>query len=263
MPCEVCGCHPTWADLAECGDMNCPWTLDVGKPIPPLTPEMMRSPEFSRITPAAPMSAPKPVADKVPAVVSTAAPQPHSWDEKVEKLVEGMEPPASNPAPVEPSASVTTTDAPETERASKISWAEMIAKNKDAPAPTAPKKPVATAAPAQPARPARSLSSSTQANDFDTIMHYIDEVMVWEGRYGPSCRITTKIDWNLRECRELYLYVKDQLHDRPFYVGKKRLYFYVGAIGNWGKAGFRISGHTKPVAKIKNSATCGVLHIEN
>jgi hypothetical protein len=53
-----------------------------------------------------------------------------------------------------------------------------------------------------------------------------------------------------------------ELDDQP--IPGTNLYYFVGTMGvNWGKAGsIRISGHTRPRARIATSSTCGVLHIE-
>jgi hypothetical protein len=91
--------------------------------------------------------------------------------------------------------------------------------------------------------------------------------MNWSGNFGPSVRVETPLRWENEQCRKLYLTLK-QKYDDQIISGSSRpkLYYYFGAIGNWGKAGFRISGHTKQRADLrggKNVRTEGVLHVEN
>jgi|GEM_PF-4411571 len=83
--------------------------------------------------------------------------------------------------------------------------------------------------------------------------------------WGPSVQIKTRIAWENPSCRRLYMYLKGKYDDRIIPCERKPpLYYYFGAIGHWGKAGFRISGHTKTRAKIKNNChTYGILHVEN
>ena len=103
-----------------------------------------------------------------------------------------------------------------------------------------------------------ALTKAEQA-DFDSIMNSVDR-MRWEGSHGPSVQVTTRLKWP--DCKHLYLTVKDELHDKN--IDGTNLFYIVGTVGvNWGKAGFRISGHTKAVANIANSQTRGVLHVEN
>lgn len=84
----------------------------------------------------------------------------------------------------------------------------------------------------------------------------------WGGRrgFGPEIVITTKLIWSNRDCQSLYLYLKDKYHDTKTNDG---LYYYFGAIGRWGKAGFRISAHSKHSSRIGTSTTYTVLHIGN
>jgi hypothetical protein len=63
------------------------------------------------------------------------------------------------------------------------------------------------------------------------------------------------------ECK-LYNSVRADLHDKAFSVGTRTLYYYCGAIGNWGKGRFRISWHSKPTKDVAASQTHGVLHSE-
>lgn len=256
MPCEICGAHPTWYDLSECTRKDCPWETNPGRPIPPLPKELWNPPPVARVTgpkPAKPMGGPKP---PLPATMSGNAAQPHSWESKVDKIMEGM----SGPKPAMPNA-VTPDPATSPATPPKMNWSQIAQK----PQPQVAKPPVP---PVQPkpavqstAKPARTLSKTLEA-DYDEIMRYVDN-MRWEGSHGPSCRIQTKIEWKNKDCRELYLYIKDELHDQKFTYNNKTLYYYVGAIGNWGKAGFRITGHSKPSSQVKNSTTFGVLHVEN
>ena len=88
--------------------------------------------------------------------------------------------------------------------------------------------------------------------------------MSWSGSFGPSVTVETPLKWENEACRQLYLGLKDTYDDQQ--ILGTRLYYYFGAIGNWGKAGFRITGHTKPRDSLragKDVRTAGVLHVEN
>jgi hypothetical protein len=104
-----------------------------------------------------------------------------------------------------------------------------------------------------------------QQQDYDAIMDVVlgrtrGASMRWEGKSGPSVQVETRLKWP--DCKALYLTIKDELHDMP--IPNTNLYYFVGSVGvNFGKAGFRISGHTRAVADIAKSETRGVLHIEN
>lgn len=105
----------------------------------------------------------------------------------------------------------------------------------------------------------RVLDKDTQY-DYDAIMKAVDR-MNWSGKFGPSVVVETKLKWENAKCRNLYLKVKDELQDSR--IPGTKLYYYLGKIGNWGKAGFRISGHTKTSDKVAQAETHGVLHVEN
>jgi hypothetical protein len=127
-------------------------------------------------------------------------------------------------------------------------------------APPKPKPAPSAAAAATP--PAPRFSSRRVQDDYNSIMSAVERNN-WSGSFGPTCNVATRLKWEEDDCRELYLAVKDDLHDKAFTAGKLVLYYYVGAIGLWGKSGFRISGHTKPSDNVGNSTTYGVLHIDN
>ncbi|MGH9585077.1 MAG: hypothetical protein ACRD4O_19325 [Bryobacteraceae bacterium] len=109
-------------------------------------------------------------------------------------------------------------------------------------------------------KPPRIINDKTALQDYDEIMKSVQR-MNWSGKFGPSVRVETKLKWENAACRELYLKVKEELHDSR--IPGTKLFYYVGGIGNWGKAGFRISGHTKTADKAGDSETNGVLHVEN
>jgi hypothetical protein len=238
MPCNVCSAWPTWADLSECEKPNCPWTLDMSLPIPPLPKSLRDAPLHQAIAPPEPVRPQPPVRGPLPAVINLEEPPVHSHASIMAKTME-----AESVAEPVAKAFVATPTPP------------------TPPTPIQPKavvaKPVAPKAPPKPRFSTRKI-----AEDFENIMKHAASTN-WSGKFGPSCQVETKLKWENRDCRELYMAVKRDLHDQPFSVGKRTLYYYVGAIGNWGKAGFRISGHTKPKSKIKASETHGVLHIEN
>jgi hypothetical protein len=175
--------------------------------------------------------------------------------------------PVSPPAPVTPApatrgplpAVITLDGAPVHSYASLTSGAA-----RPEPVELAPATPVAkpVPAPVPKAAPKPRFSSRQIEADYNDIMRAVD-AMNWSGNSGPTCHVQTRLEWKNRGCRELYLAVKHDLHDQAFGVGKRTLYYYIGAIGNWGKAGFRISGHSKPLSRIKGSTTCGILHVEN
>jgi len=120
--------------------------------------------------------------------------------------------------------------------------------------------PAATSNPTRQA-PTRVINDSIAQSDYQQIMAALDR-MTWEGSYGPSVRVETKLHRNNPAAVELYQKIKEDLHDKP--ISGLRLYYYVTGLGvSWGKAGFRITGHTKPSNKIANSSTHGVLHVEN
>lgn len=87
--------------------------------------------------------------------------------------------------------------------------------------------------------------------------------MTWSGKFGPSAKVETKLNWNNPACKELYLTLKDRYHDKLIPGISRCLYYHFGAIGLWGKAGFRISGHTKTSDEIGQSETLGILRVEN
>lgn len=166
--------------------------------------------------------------------------------------------PSAGPAPP-----TTVAQTPkEEEPAPTIQASNESATTQTAPASTGP--PAAQTAPPAPKKEADTgpppFSSRQVREDYDAIHRKLAE-MHWSGRYGPSVQVQTKLKWDVKECRELYLRIKGELHDEK--IPGTRLYYYVGAIGNWGKAGFRITGHSKPAAKVKASETHGVLHVEN
>lgn len=107
--------------------------------------------------------------------------------------------------------------------------------------------------------------TKTEQADYDAVMNVVlgrtrGAKMQWEGSAGPSVQVTTKLKWP--DCKHLYLTIKDELHDMP--IPGTNLFYFVGTIGvNFGKGGFRISGHTRAVADIAKSQTRGVLHVEN
>ena len=107
--------------------------------------------------------------------------------------------------------------------------------------------------------------TKVEQEDYDAIMNVVEgrtrgAKMRWEGNAGPSVQVRTKLKWP--DCKHLYLTIKDELHDAP--IPDTNLFYFVGSVGvNFGKAGFRISGHTYSTAKIDKSQTRGVLHIEN
>jgi hypothetical protein len=223
MPCTVCSAWPTWADLSECERAECPWTLDPRLPIPPLPQSLRTPPPNQAISPPAPVRPQPAERGPLPAVVNVVRAPAHSWASLAAAMAVADAKPKT-PAPPKPK-----------------------------PAPTA-------AAAAVPVGP--RFSSRRIQDDYDNIMRYVRDNN-WSGSFGPTCNVDTRLKWEDDDCVELYLAVKDDLHDKSFTFGKRVLYYYVGAIGNWGKAGFRISGHTKPSGNVGNSKTHGVLHIDN
>src|SRR5512140_1615934 len=94
--------------------------------------------------------------------------------------------------------------------------------------------------------------TKVEQEDYDAVMNVVlgrtrGASMRWEGSAGPSVQVQTKLKWP--DCKHLYLTIKDELHDAP--IPGTNLFYFVGSVGvNFGKAGFRISGHTRAVADI-------------
>lgn len=243
MPCLVCGLWPTWADLSECANANCPWELDYRLPIPPL-PKVLRDAPLHQPFSAPPIVQAQPIVrGPLSAVVDLSSAPMHSYA--------SMHPPAAQ-------------DVSSAASSLPVSFAAAIASTAAPKAPAAPIAPFKTtaAAPTK-ALPGAGLRFSCRQvqDDYDLIMGAVKR-MNWSGTHGPTCRVDTQLTWKNGLCRELYTAIKLDLHDVAFMQGKQQLYFYVGALGNWGKGGFRISGHSKPAANIGSSQTHGVLHID-
>ena len=85
--------------------------------------------------------------------------------------------------------------------------------------------------------------------------------LTW-GKFGP----TVVIQSVGAQLQAIHAHLKAKWDDKPISLpGVKHfpLYYYFGDLGHWGKAGFRISGHTKKRASVGASSTHGVLHISN
>lgn len=85
---------------------------------------------------------------------------------------------------------------------------------------------------------------------------HIDEAvaqMDWNGNWGPTVRVQGNLD-------RLRLWAEHKYHHKLIPIRSRKLFYYVGKLRNWGKTGFRISGHTK--TDPSKSTTFGVLHIE-
>ena len=100
-----------------------------------------------------------------------------------------------------------------------------------------------------------------EQSDYDAIMKKV-QTMKWNtlGKWGPEMEVGTKLKWP--GCRTLYFAVRDALHNVK--IPEQALYYYVGGVAPAGKAGFRISGHSKPLKDGKvpdKCSTFGVLHI--
>ena len=129
-----------------------------------------------------------------------------------------------------------------------------------APPPAVPKPVAASSSVA--AAPAHGLPAGQAGIDAQLIEKRI-ATQNWESGagFGPSLQVTTPLKWTDAGCRALYLYLKNKYDDQR--IPNTRLYFYFGAIGNFGKAGFRITAHTKQRAQVAKAKTGTVLHIEN
>jgi hypothetical protein len=108
----------------------------------------------------------------------------------------------------------------------------------------------------------KPLTNKQTSEDFEFIVQKVNS-MKWDQQkgFGPSLQVTTKLKYE-GEGKLLYLRVKDEFHDQL--IPGQGFYYFVGTMGvNFGKGGFRISAHTKPLAQIDKSTTYTVLHIEN
>lgn len=106
------------------------------------------------------------------------------------------------------------------------------------------------------------LTERQTIEDFEAICNKVDNYDFQRNKgFGGSLQVKTPLKWE-GEGKKLYLRVKDKYHDVR--ISGQGLWYFVGTMGlNFGKGGFRISGHTRDTSRIKNSETYGVLHIEN
>src|SRR5688500_5261883 len=74
-------------------------------------------------------------------------------------------------------------------------------------------------------RVARVINDKKAKEDYDAIKAKLLK-MVWSGNFGPSVSVETKLKWDNAACRQLYLKLKDELHDKK--IPGKNLYYYVG-----------------------------------
>lgn len=229
MHCDICKEWPTWAVLCDCDEAKCPWKLDLALPIPPLPKSLRDAPVQAVIVPPPRIKSPKPVTPHLQAGITQAIAPVHSYASMV----------GAHPQPA--SATVKPVGLPVTFAVEP----KLLDLNS---LPSAPNH-----------------LNGTVAGDFDSIMQAVRR-MNWSGQSGPTVWVGTPLKWSDRSCRNLYLAVKQVLHDQPIRVGLQSvLYLYVGKIGNWGKSGFRISGHSKNEAALlagKNVDTHGVLHVD-
>lgn len=258
MSCEVCGAHPTWFDLTECEQthkrQNCPWSVDPGRPIPPL-PDSER-----RLLAPKPKAAPasvkphSPVLPVMPVTFNSDEPQPHSIEAMSQAIDE-----AASPKPAPPPAS-----SPNTGGWGSKSFLDVL---KDAPEPVArPKqaaKPTAVALVA-PAR-AFNLNTTQLEQDWASICSYMQNFN-WSGDFGGSVMVQTTMGRKTQAGHLLRNFCKQELHDQVIDIGQthgRRIFFYVTALCPSGKRGFRITGHSHQSGKLSKSVTHGVLHVDS
>jgi hypothetical protein len=108
----------------------------------------------------------------------------------------------------------------------------------------------------------RTLSNRQTLEDFQLIARKVGEINWGQNAgWGPSMTVTTKLRWE-GEGIELYMRVLEEYQDKR--IPGTNMYYYVGTMDvNFGKAGFRISAHSRPRAQIDKSKTYTVLHVEN
>lgn len=110
----------------------------------------------------------------------------------------------------------------------------------------------------KPAR-SRTLNDHGAMDDYYLILSDLQR-LPYQGSHGPTTFVTTKLKWSNAVCRNLYLKLKDELHDNEAPGGG---YYYFTAVNPTGKSGFRITVHSKPLLKIGKSETLAILHIDN
>ena len=105
----------------------------------------------------------------------------------------------------------------------------------------------------------RVLTDRNAIDDYNLIMSDLHRLN-YQGNYGPTTIVTTKLKWDNKHCRDLYLKLKEDLHDKG---APKGGFYYLTSVNPKGKSGFRITVHSKQVAKLNNSKTLAILHIDN
>jgi hypothetical protein len=125
-----------------------------------------------------------------------------------------------------------------------------------------PPTPVGPALPLPNVVTPRTLTERQTIEDFQVIARTVREIKWGQNAgWGPTVTVTTKLRWE-GEGIELYMRVLEEYQDQR--IPDTNLYYYVGTMGvNFGKAGFRISAHSRPKAQIDKATTYTVLHVEN
>lgn len=166
------------------------------------------------------------------------------------------------PVVVVPTPAPAPTPTPSAAPSPWASAASRVGSKPPTASPAAARPPAASAPAAAAAAPAHGLPAGQAGIDAQLIEKRI-ATQNWESGagFGPSLQVTTPLKWTDAGCRALYLYLKNKYDDQR--IPNTRLYFYFGAIGNFGKAGFRITAHTKQRAQVAKAKTGTVLHIEN